>query len=289
VIVVFPSEALNRSFKPDVAILSAGDSVGSAGTIAPGVTLLRMLRLYGIGLAACALALPARAADVAAPVYRPAAVIAPYSWTGCYLGAEGGGAWGTTRHDAAGAPTGQTITGDFAVSGSVLGGTAGCNYQAGSHFVFGIEDDFSWTNLNGSVFDAAPFDPNTISATKQNWIDTLRGRAGIAWDRWLGYLTGGAAFTGTSVSVCNSIACVSDSRTRAGWTVGAGVEYELIGNWTVKLEYLYANFGTAQYVNPAVSVPGGFTVLTRDVPLSESIARIGVNYKFGAAPFDARY
>ena len=70
---------------------------------------------------------------------------------------------------------------------------------------------------------------------------------------------------------------------RAGWTVGAGVEYELIGNWTVKLEYLYANFGTAQYINPAVSLPGGFTVPTRDVPLSESIARIGVNYKFGAA------
>jgi len=138
-----------------------------------------MLRRYAIGLATCILALPARAADIAAPVSRPAPVIAPYSWTGCYLGAEGGGAWGTTRHDAvnAGAATGQTITGDFAVSGSVIGGTAGCNYPTGN-FVFGVENDFSWTNLNGSVFDALPFDPNTISATKQNWIDTLRGALG---------------------------------------------------------------------------------------------------------------
>jgi outer membrane immunogenic protein len=251
---------------------------------------LRTRHLYGIALAACIVGDPARAADIIAPVFGSAPVIVPYNWTGCYLGAAGGGAWGTSRHDAVndGTASGLTISGDFGVSGSIIGGTAGCNYQTGG-VVFGIENDFSWSNLNGSAYDTPPFDPNTVSATSQNWLDTLRGRAGIAWDRWLGYLTGGAAFAGTGVSVCNTIACVSDSKTRTGWIVGAGVEYELIGNWTLKVEYLYANFSTAQYVNPSVTVPGGFTVVTRDVALSESIARIGVNFKFAAAPFDPRY
>ncbi len=255
-----------------------------------GATLCESSRLYAIALTACIVAAPAWAADIAAPLYGAAPVIVPYNWTGCYLGAEGGGAWGTSRHDAVndGTLTGQTITGDFGVSGSVAGGTAGCSYQTGS-FVFGIENDLSWSNLNGSAFDVPPFDPNTVSATNQNWIDSLRGRAGLAWDRWLGYVTGGTAFAGTSVSVCNTLACASNSKTRAGWTIGAGVEYELIGNWTLKVEYLYANFGTTQYINPSAAVPGGFTVVTRDVPLSESIARVGVNFKFGAAPFDPRY
>ncbi len=236
---------------------------------------------YIIAMAACIAACPAQAADIALPVYK-APPMSGYGWGGCYLGAEGGGVFGTSRQDAvnAGALSGDTITGAFGVSGSLFGGTVGCNYQRGN-FVLGLEDDMSWTNMSGSTFDLPPFDPSTVSATKENWIDTLRARAGIAWDRWLGYVTGGAAFAGTSVSVCNALGCAGGSRTRAGWTLGAGVEYALLDHWSVKLEYLFADFGTASYINPAVALPGGFTVVTRDVSLSESIARIGVNYKFG--------
>jgi opacity protein-like surface antigen len=63
----------------------------------------------------------------------------------------------------------------------------------------------------------------------------------------------------------------------------------VLENWTVKVEYLYANFGTATYLNPAVAIPGGFTAVTRDVPLSESIARIGINYKFDIPALGMRY
>ena len=82
--------------------------------------------------------------------------------------------------------------------------------------------------------------------------------------------------------------CASQSATRHGWTIGAGVEYALIDQWTLKVEYLYANFGTATFFNPAVTLPGPFTVVTRDVSLSDSIARIGINYKFGGPPAGSR-
>jgi len=92
-------------------------------------------------------------------------------------------------------------------------------------------------------------------------------------------VTGGAAFAGIGVSVCNTLGCVNDSASRIGWTAGAGVEYALMGQWTLKVEYLYANFGSASYVNPATTV-GGFTFVTRNVTLSDNIARAGINYKF---------
>jgi outer membrane immunogenic protein len=251
---------------------------------------VRAHRLCPAALALSVAAGPALAADVALPAYKAPPPVPFYSWAGCYVGAEGGGVWGTTRHDSvnAGSFPGQTITGDFAVSSSLFGGTVGCNLQRGN-FVFGVENDLSWTNASGSVFDVPPFDPFSVSQTQQNWLDTLRGRAGIGWDRWLGYVTGGVAFTGTDVSVCNAFGCADEGKTRTGWTIGAGVEYAVLENWTVKVEYLYANFGTATYLNPAVAIPGGFTAVTRDVPLSESIARIGINYKFDIPALGMRY
>jgi outer membrane immunogenic protein len=234
-------------------------------------------------LAGCIAAPAAQAADISVPLYRPVAAYAPYSWAGCYVGVEGGGAFGTSSHDANAAPlTGTTITGDFGIGGSLIGGTVGCNLQSGI-FVFGVENDMSWTNTVGSAYDVPPFDPTTLSQTKMNWIDTLRGRAGITYDRWFGYVTGGAAFAGTNISVCNASGCVGDSKNRTGWTVGAGVEYEMIDNWTLKVEYLYANFGSPTYIGSGATL-GGVAVGPRSVPLSESIARVGVNLKLGPSP-----
>lgn len=241
-----------------------------------------MLSLCGIALA-CIVAEPAVGADVGGP-FGAAPLPDAHGWAGCYLGAEGGGAWGMSRHDAinAGALSGDAITYDFGMTGSVFGGTLGCNYQTGI-FVLGIEDDMSWTDKSGSAFDVPPFDPFVLSSTNENWIDTLRTRAGIARDQWLGYVTGGAAFAGTNVSVCNTLGCVNGSGTRVGWTIGAGVEYAVIDNWTLKVEYLYADFGTARYIGSATALPGGVTVVPRDVSLTDSIARVGVNYKFSFA------
>ena len=77
----------------------------------------------------------------------------------------------------------------------------------------------------------------------------------------------------------------SASKTVAGWTVGGGIEAALGSQWTVKADYLYANFdGAAPGITADNPVFGGqastsrFTQQTDD--LSFHIGRIGLNYKF---------
>jgi len=143
-------------------------------------------------LVAAALIAPpccATAADlsVRAPVYRPLSpALAVYGWSGCYLGAQGGGAIGQSRHDTDFGSTSDPYT----ISGGLAGGTVGCNYQV-SQWVLGLEGDFSWTNKRGSAIELAPFPATFTSQTRENWLGTVRGRVGFAADRWLFYVTGG--------------------------------------------------------------------------------------------------
>jgi opacity protein-like surface antigen len=95
----------------------------------------------------------------------------------------------------------------------------------------------SWINTKGSTPDLVPFNINSVSATQQDWLDTLRGRLGVARGRTLIYATGGGAFTGADVTVCPLAGCVSQSKTVSGWTVGGGVEYAFLNGWSAKLEY----------------------------------------------------
>ncbi len=243
----------------------------------------KAVALISMGVVSVGLATAASAADLAvkAPAYK-APVIMPFSWTGCYVGVEGGGIWGRSKDtaaDPARANFGLPINNGFDLSGGLVGGTVGCNYQV-SNWVLGVENDISWTNASGSAFDIAPFNTSATSETKEKWLDTVRGRIGFAWERALFYGTGGAAFAGTTVQVCNTITCVSDSQTRTGWVAGGGIEYAAWDHVTLKVEYLHADFGTSTYINPSVQVAPGRTIVTRDVPLTNDIVRAGVNYRF---------
>jgi outer membrane immunogenic protein len=219
-------------------------------------------------------------------VYAPPPAVVPpiFSWTGCYLGIEGGGSWGQSQHTAVGpANAGLPINNSFNVDGGLFGGTVGCNYQI-SNVVAGIENDFSWTNASGTTNDIPPFNPAARSTTKETWLDTLRGRLGFAWDRFFFYGTGGAAFANEGVNVCGISGCVSDSQTRTGWVAGVGGEWAAWtmpgGTLTLKVEYLHADLGTGRFINPSVAFPGGGTIVTRDVRLTDDIFRGGINWKF---------
>ena len=132
------------------------------------------------------------AADMPLKAPPPVAV---FSWTGCYVGIEGGGAWGRSRHDSLfqGSPA-NNFTPWFDVSGGLAGIEYGCNQQFGGNWVFGVEGDISWTNKKGSAFDTGlAGNPTFTSQTKEKWISTSRARIGWAWDRSLVYITGGLA------------------------------------------------------------------------------------------------
>ena len=244
---------------------------------------MRKIPIATMAVMAMAATHPLLAADLPARTYKAPPQMIPVvtSWTGCYLGIEGGGVWGSSQHGAGSAPNaGLPITNSFNMSGGEVGGTFGCNYQVSS-LVLGIENDISWTSAKGSGADIPPFSPNAVSQTNEKWLDTLRGRVGFAWEHALFYGTGGAAFAGTNANICNTAlgVCGIDSQTRTGWVAGAGVEYAIWQNISLKVEYLHADFGSHNYFTTPLLL-GTANIVTRDVRLTDDIVRAGVNWQF---------
>jgi outer membrane immunogenic protein len=234
-------------------------------------------------------ALSASAADLPARSLKAPPPAAPaYSWSGCYVGIEAG--WGSGRSgieavtvlgNGPPAAPGLPFTNDFNLNGSLAGGTAGRNYQTGN-WVFGIEGDISWTDQNGSANNIFPFNQADTNHLREKWFDTVRGRIGYALDRVLVYGTAGAALAGTTLQFFDNRipgGSVSDSQTRSGWVAGGGVEYAFLGNLSLKAEYMHADFGARNYFDPPVV--DIVTVNTRKTSLTDDIARVGLNYRFG--------
>ena len=254
-----------------------------------------MKKILSIAAAFVGFATAASAADFpVVPVKAALPVPVIFSWSGCYIGVEGGGNWGKSEQVAQSGPNaGISITNKFDLSGGIAGGTVGCNIQL-SNFVVGAENDFSWTNKRGSANDLPPFNTASVSETREKWIDTFRGRFGYAIDRFMIYGTAGVAFAGTEARISNpAVGTVVDSKDRLGWVAGLGGEWAAWstpwGDVTFKLEYLHAGFDSKQYVNPPITI-GAATVVTRDVHLSDDMVRAGMNVKFNwDGPVVARY
>jgi outer membrane immunogenic protein len=189
---------------------------------------------------------------VKAPPYNPI-----YTWTGFYLGVNGGGGWGRSIWDR---------TGNLDLSGGVIGGTAGFNWQTGQ-VVLGIEGDVDWSGVSGSTSTFC----FAGCATRNDWLGTVRGRVGYAWDRFLPYLTGGLAVGDINATTPGFSGA---TQTNLGWTVGAGVEPAIVGNWSAKAEYLHVDLGN---FNCGLSCG---LVTPDNVSFSANLLRGGVNYRF---------
>jgi outer membrane immunogenic protein len=207
-------------------------------------------RLIQLGLAIAAVfaaPIAASAADLGpAPSYKAPAYVAPSyaTWSGFYVGVNAG--YGFGKADSA--------LGDLDPSGFLGGGTIGYNLQTGV-WVWGIEGDFDYSAMK---------DDTGGVEVKLPWFATVRGRIGYAgWGNLMPYITGGAAFA--KMEVDSPVG--NDNDTRVGWTAGAGLEYAMWSNWSVKVEYLYADLGS-------FSIGGG------DVDYTTNIVRAGLNYRF---------
>jgi len=205
-------------------------------------------------------ALPASAADLPRSMpYKAPAAYAPYNWTGVYVGINAGGAWGNSDWSG--------FAFSNSPSGGMVGGTVGYNWQgAGNPWVFGIEGDIDWTGIKDSGACGTAFS----CQTKNDWLGTVRGRVGYAWDRFLPYFTGGVAFGNVDA---NRTAFAGSSDTNAGWTIGGGVEGVIVGNWTAKVEYLYVDLGDTTCSAAACGT-------ATKVDLQMSTVRAGLNYRF---------
>ena len=221
---------------------------------------------------ASALPTPAAAADLSvAPIYKaPPPPVA--TWTGSYVGAAGGGAWGSAvvRSDV----TGLDQTPRINLSGGLVGLTSGFNVQNGS-LVLGYEGDTSITGKTGTAFE---FPPNSAfsNEVKERWLSTFRGRVGYAQDNWLFYATVGAAVAKLENTLAGPFGQASEEHWHWGLAAGGGVEVKITRDWSAKVEYLYVGLQDKSYFNPAPSVawPGN-----QRVHLDDHILRVGVNYR----------
>ncbi len=277
-----------------------------------------MFRHFGLAAAAL-LSLAgsggALAADLA--VKAPAASLASTcAWCGFYVGGNAGYAWGRNNESSVFSTPAPFLDVDAAAvstagsprlkaDGFTGGLQAGYNWRSGA-VLFGAEADFNAFNLRGSTSGTFPF-PSTLpggpigpptsfftaaTSASSDWLFTARSRLGWANDNWLLYGTGGLAVANVKVNQTIGLLggfaeTASVSSTRVGWTVGAGVEYMVTRDWSVKGEYLYVDLGkvsTAGVLTPAFA---GITYTTT-AHLTANIARIGANYHFGG-PVAAKY
>jgi outer membrane immunogenic protein len=227
---------------------------------------MKKLFLAGVALAvlsagaASAADLPRRSAPVApAPVV---AAIPVFTWTGFYAGVNGGYAFGEGSRRLIDTTTGATaVVGDD--EGFIGGGQVGFNYQIGT-FVVGLETDIQYADLGGE-------DQFTVGGTtfrtrgSDNYFGTLRGRAGLAFDRFMVYGTGGLAYGDVG----------SFGTEGVGWTAGGGVEYAFTNNITAKVEGLYVSLDR----NNDAYVIGGNSFTPRGNE-EFGLVRAGLNFKF---------
>lgn len=215
------------------------------------------------------------------------------------------------------------------LNGAIGGLQAGYNWQTGN-FLAGVEADFQVSSQKGDQLFSTGYSfgsPGFFTATgtlsadyteKLPWLGTLRGRAGFTADRVLFYATGGLAYgrvnvdgsanSSTSIGqqICTPcsipLASFSNSVTKVGWTVGAGVEGAISDRWSVKVEYLYVDLGTvntAFSTSAAIITPcgGACTIFNAgsgsiSSRITDNIVRVGLNYRFGdygKGPLVARY
>ena len=207
--------------------------------------------------AASAADLPSRKGPVVAPVYAPV-----FTWTGLYVGANAGYAWGQIDS------TNLGVVGGFNdPDGFTGGGQIGYNYQIGQ-FVLGAEADFQGADMRARLAV-----PGLTASNELNWYGTVRARVGFAVDRFLPYVTGGFAYGNVRTRFTTPAFSISDSNTQYGWTVGGGLEYAFTNNLSARVEYLYVNLDKESF-----NIPGA--VLTTNVETKFSVVRAGLNYKF---------
>ena len=164
------------------------------------------------------------------------------------------------------------------------GGQLGYNYQFGN-FVLGIEGDFDGVaNTNTAASGVVGPGIGTILLTSNNrWITTLAARVGVANDTWLFYGKAGGGWVGSDKFTISNTATGasitgSNTNTNSGWLVGAGIEWALAPNWSVKIEYDYVGLNSQTFTAPAGGFLAGDTFTTSNPNVQ--MVKVGANYLF---------
>jgi outer membrane immunogenic protein len=190
-----------------------------------------------------------------------------YDWSGFYVGVHAGYGWDETGLDEA--PAGWTT--EISDGDGILGGAqAGFNFQTGS-FVFGVEGDVSGADISRTYsFDDGGGNDFDLESSL-DWLVTIRGRLGFAFDNFLIYGTGGYARAGSETTLVGTVGGAAVSQTSDddfdGWAAGGGIEYGFSENLSARAEYLYVELD----VDDANGI---------SFDPEAHAARFGLNYRF---------
>lgn len=217
-------------------------------------------RPLGAGVALTTMVAAATAADLGPyPASRerawqpPVPASAAFNWTGLYAGGQAGYGWGDIESVALwGQTVGASESFSYGPSGVVGGLHLGFNRQS-DRLVVGIEADIEASDVSGS----GPGTFGAIHSASIDWVGSLRGRLGFTAGRSLLFVTGGVAYAGVSLEQYTGTGLApfsGDSFSKAGWTVGAGLEHMIMPRVTARIEYRYLDLGKATYFDSSLNM-----------------------------------
>jgi outer membrane immunogenic protein len=237
-------------------------------------------KLLAISVAAVGLSTGALAADMRMPMKAPPAPIAAvFSWTGFYVGINGGWGWGRSRWELL--PLGLN-EGSHRPDGGTVGGQIGYNWQVGG-WVFGLEAQGNWADFHGS--NVSLVFPTATNRTHIDAFGLFTGKVGYAWDHFMLYAKGGAAVQSVDYRYFTTASGVTGGtadETRWGASVGVGIEWAFAPNWSAGLEYNHLFMGKRDIT--FAPLPN----VTDRVRLDTDVFTARVNYRFGG-PMVSRY
>jgi outer membrane immunogenic protein len=252
----------------------------------------RMRKFLVVAGALTVLTVPALGADLPSTKAPPVALPPPiFSWDGFYAGVQGGGGW---SHESGlwGDAMRRGLSPYAINAGSGLaGGYVGYNWQF-ANLVLGLEGDgngvIGGPRSTTTVYNALGLNGNPVGTNpygidaQQTWNADIRGRVGLAIDRTLLYVAGGAAFGDVKTSYAGPLNVtanrfLTETTQRVGWTIGGGVEYAFTNNILGRIEYRYADLGSKSFTQIS-SGSGNYD----DPRWHSSAVLAGVSYKFGS-------
>ena len=203
----------------------------------------------------------------AAHAAAPTEVKSSFRWTGLYAGAFAAHSWAKLKYYE---PDWPGFDRNPNINGFTGGVVLGYNYQSRDSIVYGIEADAGLGDLKKGA-DASAY--NNYSAFEIDWTAHARGRVGIVSNSTLLYVAAGLAIAEITVDDKDP-KWGKDDATHVGWTVGAGIEHALTGNMLARVEYLYDDYGSKDYMI------NGLYSYKANVDLTAHTIRVGLFYRF---------
>ena len=192
-----------------------------------------------------------------------------FDWSGAYLGAAVGYVFQHPTEVAAFDPAGNRfsnryVTGADGFVGGIFGG-----YNADwNGFVFGVEGDVDYADSSET---RETFGGTALTSMDLGLHGSLRARMGYAFDRTLVYVTGGLAIADLEYGVTDATGSATNTSTKTGYTVGAGVDFAVTDALFLRGEYRFTDYGSDALSTAAA---------TYDFDTETHIVKVGLGYKF---------